>query len=261
MDSKKEGIISGGKNIPIEEIENVIYQHPDVLEVAVIRVPDLKWGEVPKAFIVPKPGTSPSAEEIMQFCRERAAAHCDISVLTLVVETKDPYTADHQKRVAKLAAAIAREMGLSENQVEVIRLAGGIHDLGKISVPANILSKPSRLSEIEYSLMKIHPEAGYNILKDIDIPRPIALIVLQHHERLDGSGYPGGLKGGDIIPEARIMAVADVVEAIASYRPYRPTLGTDKALDEITKNRGVLYDPQVTDACLTLFQKKRFSFE
>ena len=260
MDSIKEGIISGGKNIPIVEIENVIYQHPDVLEVAVIRVPDSKWGEVPKAFIVPKPGKNPSAEDIMKFCREHPA-HFNIPVLTLVFETRDPYTADHEKRVAKLAAAIAGEIGLSENQVEVIRLAGGIHDLGKISVPADILSKPARLSEIEYSLMKIHPEAGYNILKDIDIPWPIALIVLQHHERLDGSGYPGGLKEGDIIPEARIMAVADVVEAIASYRPYRPTLGTDKALDEISKNRGVLYDSQVVDACLTLFQKKGFSFE
>jgi len=259
MDSRKEGIISDGKSLSNAEIEKIIYRHPAVLEVAVIRVPNSKGGEIPKAYIVPKPGTSPSSEEIMQFCRKHAA-NCDISVLTLVVETKDPYTADHQKRVAKLAAAIAVEMGFSENQVEVIHLAGGIHDLGKISVPANILNKPSSLSEIEYSLMKIHPEAGYNILKDIDIPWPIAQIVLQHHERLDGSGYPGGLKDDDIIPEARIMAVADVVEAIASYRPYRPTLGQDKALDEITKNRGVLYDSQVVDACLTLFQKKEFSF-
>jgi HD-GYP domain-containing protein (c-di-GMP phosphodiesterase class II) len=259
MDSKKEIIPSGWENIATVEIEKVIYRHPDVLEVAVIRVPDSKWGEVPKAFIVPKPGKNPSAEDIMKFCGEHLA-HFNIPVLNLVFETKDPYSPDHQKRVAKLAAAIAGEMGLSENQTEVIRLAGGIHDLGKISVPADILSKPARLSEIEYSLMKIHPEAGYNILKDIDIPWPIALIVLQHHERLDGSGYPGGLKEGDIILEARIMAVADVVEAIASYRPYRPILGTDKALDEISKNRGVLYDPQVADACLTLFQKKGFSF-
>lgn len=258
--SEEDVIISGGENLSTVEIENVIYQHPDVLEVAVIRVPDAKWGEVPKAFIVPKPGRNPSAEEIMQFCREHLA-HFEIPVLTLVFETRDPYTADHQKRVAKLAAAIAAEMGLSENQVEVIRLAGGIHDLGKISVPADILNKPARLSEIEYNLIKIHPETGYNILKDIDIPWPIALIVLQHHERLDGSGYPGRLKDGDIIPEARIMAVADVVEAIASYRPYRPTLGKDKALDEISKNRGLLYDAQVVDACLSLFQAKGFSFE
>ena len=260
MDRKKDIIISGGENISTVEIENVIYRHPDVLEVAVIRVPDSKWGEVPKAFIVPKPGKNPSAEDIMKFCREHLA-HFKVPVMTLVFETRDPYTADHEKRVAKLAAAIAEEMGLSGNQVEGIRLAGGIHDLGKISVPADILNKPARLSEIEYSLIKIHPEAGYNILKDIDIPSPIALIVLQHHERLDGSGYPGGLKDGDIIPEARIMAVADVVEAIASYRPYRPTLGKDKALDEISKNRSVLYDSQVVGACLTLFQKKGFSLE
>ncbi|MDP3285603.1 MAG: HD domain-containing protein, partial [Desulfobacterales bacterium] len=176
MDSRKEGIISGGKSLSNVEIENIIYRHPDVLEVAVIRVPDSKWGEIPKAFIIPKPGSNPSAEEIMQFCMKEA--HFEIPVLTLVFETRDPYSPDHQKRVAKLAAAIATEMGLSENQVEAIRLAGGIHDLGKISVPADILSKPSKLSEIEYNLMKIHPEAGYNILKDIDIPWPVAMIVL-----------------------------------------------------------------------------------
>ena len=191
----------------------------------------------------------------------RRSVEGTVQALTLVVETRDPYTAGHQKRVARLAIAIAGEMGLSEDQAEGIRLAGGIHDLGKISVPADILSKPSRLSEIEYSLIKIHPEAGYNILKDIEFPWPVAQIVLRHHERMDGSGYPGGLKGGDIIPEARIMAVADVVEAIASHRPYRPALGLEKALDEISKNRGILYDPQAVDACLALFQEKRFSFD
>lgn len=191
----------------------------------------------------------------------RKSVEGTIQVLTLTVETRDPYTAGHQKRVARLAVAIAGEMGLSEDQAEGIRLAGEIHDLGKLSVPADILSKPSRLSEIEYSLIKIHPEAGYNILKDIDFSWPIALIVLQHHEKIDGSGYPGGLKDGDIIPEARIIAVADVVEAIASHRPYRAALGIDKALDEISKNRGILYDSQSVDACITLFQKKGFSFE
>jgi HD-GYP domain-containing protein (c-di-GMP phosphodiesterase class II) len=161
----------------------------------------------------------------------------------------------------QLAAAIAVEMGFPEDQVEGIRLAGGIHDLGKISVPADILSKPGRLSNVEYSLIKIHPEAGYNILKDIEFPWPIAQIVYQHHERIDGSGYPLRLKDGEILIEARIMAVADVVESMISHRPYRPALGIDAALDEISKNRGVLYDPQAVDACLLLFQKKGFSFE
>lgn len=161
--------------------------------------------------------------------------------------------------LANLAAAIAMEMGFSEDQAEGIRMAGAIHDLGKISVPADILSKPARLSEIEYSLIKIHPESAYNILKDIDFPWPVALIALQHHERIDGSGYPGGLKGDDIMLDARIMAVADVVEAIASHRPYREALGIEKALEEISKNSGILYDSQVVDACLTLFQKKGFT--
>jgi HD-GYP domain-containing protein (c-di-GMP phosphodiesterase class II) len=257
--SDEDIILSGDKRISISEIEDVIYRHPDVLEVAVIRVPDPKLGEIPKAFIVPKPGSNPSSEDIMKFCRKES--HFEVPVMTLVFETKDPYSADHQKRVSKLAAAIAVDMGFSENQAEVIRLAGGIHDLGKISVPAEILTKPFKLSDVEYSVMKIHPETGYNILKDMDIPSPIALIVLQHHERLDGSGYPKGLQESDIIPEARIMAVSDVVEAIASYRPYRPTMGKEKALDEISKNRGVLYDEKVVDACLALFQKKGFSFE
>lgn len=190
----------------------------------------------------------------------RKSVEGTIQALTLAVETRDPYTAGHQKRVAHLAAAIGMEMGLSEDQAEGIRMAGGIHDLGKISVPAEILSKPARLSEIEYGLIKIHPESAYNILKDIEFPWPVAMIALQHHERIDGSGYPQGLKGDDILPEARIMAVADVVEAIASHRPYRAGLGLDKALDEISKNSGVLYDPQVVDACLTLFKQKGFSF-
>ncbi len=191
----------------------------------------------------------------------RKSVEGTIQVLSLAVETRDPYTAGHQKRVASLAAAIATEMGLSEDQIEGILLAGEVHDLGKMSVPADILSKPSRLSEIEYSLIKIHPRAGYNILKGIEFPWPIAQIVLQHHENINGSGYPEGLKDDEILLESRIMTVADVVEAISSHRPYRPALGIDKALDEISKNRGVLYDPQAVDACLLLFQKKGFSFE
>jgi putative nucleotidyltransferase with HDIG domain len=174
------------------------------------------------------------------------------------VEMRDPYTAGHQKRVAELSSVIAREMGLSENQIEGIHMAGLIHDLGKISVPAEILSKPGQLTEIEFDLMKTHPQVGYDILNEIEFPWPIAQIVLQHHERMDGSGYPQGLCGEDILMEARILGVADIVEAMASHRPYRPALGIDKALQEISRNKGVLYDPEVVNACLRLFKEKDF---
>jgi HD-GYP domain-containing protein (c-di-GMP phosphodiesterase class II) len=140
-------------------------------------------------------------------------------------------------------------------------VAASIHDLGKIYVPAEILSKPGRISDIERGIIRTHPQVGYDILKSIDFPWPIAEIVLQHHERMDGSGYPRGLKDGDIRIEARIIGLADVVESIGSHRPYRPTLGSEKALDEIRKNRGILYDPDIVDVCLSLFQEKGFRFE
>jgi len=184
-----------------------------------------------------------------------------VQAIATIVEMRDPYTAGHQARVASLAAAIAGQMGLTDDRVHGIHLAGIVHDLGKIQTPAEILSKPGRISEIEYSLIKIHPHAGYEILKDIDFPWPIALMVLQHHERLDGSGYPLGLKGGEIMLEARILSVADVVEAISAHRPYRPGFGIDVALDEITKQRGIQFDPQVVDACLTLFREQSFHFK
>jgi len=184
-----------------------------------------------------------------------------ISAIASTVEIRDPYTAGHQLRVARLAFAIAGEMGLPEHQAEGIRVAGTIHDLGKISVPADILSKPGQLSEMEFSIIKTHPQIAYDILKDIKFPWPLAQIVLQHHERMDGSGYPEGLSGENILLEARVLAVADVVEAMASHRPYRPALGQDKALDEIRQNKGKLYDPEVVDACLELFMKKGFQFE
>jgi len=178
-----------------------------------------------------------------------------IEAMALTVETRDPYTAGHQRRVSDLARAIATEMDISENRVQGIRLAGVIHDIGKISVPGEILSKPGRISKHEFGIIKEHPTVGYNILKTVDFPWPIAQIVLQHHERFDGSGYPNGLSGEDILLEARIMAVADVVEAMASHRPYRASLGTDMALKEIAKNRGILYDAQVVEVCLRLFNK------
>jgi len=178
-----------------------------------------------------------------------------------IVEMRDPYTAGHQVRVADLAAAIAKQMGLSAEQAHVIHLAGTVHDLGKINVPAEILSKPGKITDLEFGLIKIHPQAGYDILKGIDFPWPIAQMVLQHHERMDGSGYPQGIKGEDILLEARILAVADVVEAISAHRPYRAGLGIDVALEEITKNRGKFYDPQAVDACVALFREQGYSFK
>jgi putative nucleotidyltransferase with HDIG domain len=181
-----------------------------------------------------------------------------IQVMVSAVETRDPYTSGHQLRSADLARTIATEMGLSEEKIEGIRMAGSIHDIGKLSVPAEILSKPTKLSDIEFSLIKEHATKGYEMLKDVESPWPLAEIVYQHHERIDGSGYPRNLKGNDIIMEARILGVADVVEAMASHRPYRAGLGIDAALNEIEKNRGIYYDDSVADACLRLFREKDF---
>ena len=189
----------------------------------------------------------------------RRAMQTTIQVLVMAVEMKDPYTAGHQRRMTDLARTIATEMGLPPEKIEGLRMAGVIHDIGKITLPVEILSKPTKLSDIELSLIKEHVRLGYEILKDVESPWPLAEIVLQHHERMDGSGYPRGLKGEEILIEARILAVADVVESMASHRPYRPALGIDAALEEISKNRGILYDPEVTDACLRLFQEKGYS--
>ena len=183
-----------------------------------------------------------------------------IKAIADTVEMRDPYTAGHQRRVGDLAAAIARELGLPEETIHGIKLAATVHDLGKINVPSEILSKPGKLMDIEMMLIKSHSMAGYNIVKDIKFPWPIATVVLQHHERLDGSGYPQGLKGGQILLESRIMAVADVVEAMASHRPYRAALGIDIALQEIERGRGSAYDAAVVDACIRLFGEQRFAF-
>ena len=184
-----------------------------------------------------------------------------IQAMAQTVEVRDPYTAGHQKRVADLARAIATRMGLSSDRVDGIRMAGAIHDIGKISVPAEILSKPGLLTPLEFSLIKTHAQIGYDILKDIEFPWDIATMVLQHHERLDGSGYPQGVTGERILLEARILTVADVVEAMASHRPYRPSLGMDKAMEEIKEKRGRFYDPDVVDACLRLFSENKFTFK
>lgn len=183
-----------------------------------------------------------------------------VNALSAVVESRDPYTAGHQRSVAELAMAIARELGLGGKQINAVYTAGVLHDLGKITVPAEILSKPGKLSEAEFALIKQHPAAGYEILRHIEFDWPIADIVLQHHEKMDGSGYPNGLKGEDIRLEARIIAVADVVEAIHSHRPYRPSLGIETALEEISSRQGIAYDPQVARACVKLFGEGRFEF-
>jgi PAS domain S-box-containing protein/putative nucleotidyltransferase with HDIG domain len=177
-----------------------------------------------------------------------------------ITETRDPYTSGHQLKVSKLSTAIAQEMKLPQDKIEGIRIASLVHDIGKISIPSEILSKPSKLSEIEYRLIKNHSQIGYDILKSIEFPWPVAEIVLQHQERLNGSGYPQGLKGDDILLEAKIIAVADVIEAMSSHRPYRPALGINKALEEIFINRGILYVPEVVDACIKLFKEKDFKF-
>lgn len=181
-----------------------------------------------------------------------------VKSIMILCETRDPYTASHQQQVARLACAIAREMDLSEDQIEGIRVMGLIHDIGKVAVPSEILSKPGKLSGDEFGIIKTHPQVAYNILKGLKFPWPVAQATLQHHERLNGSGYPNGLSGEDIIIEARILAVSDVVEAMASHRPYRPALGIDKALDEISRNKGINYDANVVEACLKLFSEKRF---
>lgn len=184
-----------------------------------------------------------------------------IYAMALTVEMRDPYTAGHQRNVASLTWAMAGEMELSESEIEGIHLAATIHDVGRTSIPAEILSKPSSLTDIEFLIVKRHPQVGYDILKMVEFPWPIAQIVLQHHERMDGSGYPKGLSGKDILLGARILAVADVVEAMASHRPYRPAHGINKALEEISQNRDTLYDASVVDACIKLFRKGRFAFD
>jgi PAS domain S-box-containing protein len=189
----------------------------------------------------------------------RKSLEATIHAMAITMESRDPYTAGHQRRVADLAHAIALELKMEQSRIEGLVMASTIHDLGKISIPAEILTKPAKLTAIEYEIVKPHAQSGYDILKDIDFPWPIARIILEHHERIDGSGYPHHLEGRDILLESKILTVADVVEAMASHRPYRPSLGIEPALDEIARNRGILYDTDVVDACLRLFKEKHFT--
>jgi PAS domain S-box-containing protein/putative nucleotidyltransferase with HDIG domain len=198
-------------------------------------------------------------EELRQTLESlRKAVGTTIQVMVSAVEMKDPYTAGHQLRSANLACAIATEMGLPREKIDGIRMAGSIHDIGKLSIPSEILSKPTKLTNLEFLMIKEHAQIGYEMLKNVESPWPLAQIVYQHHERMDGSGYPRNLKGDEILLEARIMAVADVMEAMASHRPYRPSLGIEVALEEIEKNKVILYDEAVADACLKLFREKGY---
>ncbi len=203
-----------------------------------------------------------TAEELRRNVeRFQKAVEGTVQAISLAVEMRDPYTSGHQNRVADLACAIARAMGLSEDRVYGLQMASVIHDLGKLAIPGEILCKPGRLSGPEYAMIQTHVQSGFNILKKIDFPWPLADIVLQHHERMDGSGYPNGLSGEAIMMEARILSVADVFETIGSHRPYRPSLGLKRAMGELSSNSGSLYDSDVVSVCLSLVDGERFHFK
>jgi PAS domain S-box-containing protein/putative nucleotidyltransferase with HDIG domain len=237
-----------GTSFPVEYASTPIYEQ-DRLAGAVLTFSDITERK--------------NAEKQLQDTLEslRKAFGATIQVMVSAVEARDPYTSGHQLRSADLARAIATELGLPQEKIEGLRMAGSIHDIGKLSIPAEILSKPTKLSEIELALIKEHANRGYEMLKDVESPWPLAEIVHQHHERMDGSGYPKNLKGDEIMIEARILAVADTVEAMASHRPYRAGLGIEAALNEIEKNKGIFYDNIVADACLRLFREKGFQLD
>lgn len=209
-----------------------------------------------------KPKHKTAEQELSQsFERVKSILNSTLRAMGAMVEARDPYTAGHNRRVAQLSVAIACELGLSKDQIEGIHKAGLGHDIGKISVPAEILTKPTQLSDAEYAILRMHPRVSYDILKEIEFSQPVARIALQHHERINGSGYPLGISGQEILLEARIMAVADVVDAMFSPRPYRSTPGIEKALEEINTQRGILFDSKVVNACSNLFTQGRFKFE
>lgn len=198
-------------------------------------------------------------EKIKQYAQTLEASFMKmVRLATTLSEMRDPYTAGHEERVAKISVAIGKEMGLDEHRLEGLKVGGHLHDLGKMSIPVEILSKPTHLTPFEFELIKQHPQEGYDVLKDVGFPWPVDIIALQHHERIDGSGYPNGLKGDEISLEARIIAVADVVESMSSHRPYRPSLGIERALAEIERGRGTIYDAVVVDNCLRLFREKGY---
>jgi len=182
-------------------------------------------------------------------------------IIAEIVEIRDPYLRGHHQRVSRLATAIAQEMKLPQDKIEGVKIASLVHDVGKVNLPTEIVSKPSKLVEVEFNLLKHHPRTGYEILKKVDFPWPIAEIVFQHQEKIDGSGYPRGLRGAEILIEAKILGVANVVEAMSSYKAYRPALSIDESLAEISKYENILFDTEVVNTCLKLFKEKGFKFE
>lgn len=243
---------------------NIFSGEPDVFDAGEVKLlkelaDDLAYGIVA---LETRAQGKKSAEELQRSYKKlRKIFEQTVNALASAVGKRDPYTTDHQRRVTILACTIAKEMGLTEEQINGLRLAGMLHDIGKLAVPSEILSKPTRLSDAEFTIIKTHPRIASDILKAIEFPWPIAEIVLEHHERIDGSGYPQGLSDKNILLEARILAVADVVEAISSHRPYRPAYSLEYTLEEISKNKGVIYDAEIVDICLNLFKEKKFHFE
>jgi putative two-component system response regulator len=210
-----------------------------------------------------KVGELEAANERLRDNEARAQAMLDgvVATISKMVEYRDPYTTGHERRVGDLATAIGRMLGMDGPALDGLRIGGYLHDVGKIALPTEILAKPGRLTAVEFSLLKAHSEIGHDILSSIDFPWEVAQMALQHHERLDGSGYPKGLRGDDILREARILAVADTVEAMTSHRPYRPAIGLEKALEEVERGRGRLYDADAVDTCLRLFREERYCFD
>ena len=240
-----------GKTLELEALHKEGYEFPIELSLSAVKLNDV-WCAVAILRDISK------RKEIEKKLHKSLLG--TISAMSLMVEARDPYTAGHQKRVAALCVAIAKKMGMKIDQIEGLELAAKIHDIGKIKIPVEILIKPSALSELEFMLIKMHPESGYDMIKDIEFPWLIADMIRQHHEKLDGSGYPHGLKGNEILLEARIITVADIVEAISNHRPYRAALGVDVAMEIITQERGIKLDPDVVDACVSLFKHGEFCF-
>jgi putative nucleotidyltransferase with HDIG domain len=248
-----------------EETTEIDILRPDAsMAIAEMRVVDTEWGGAPAHVVSLHDITERQLleQEREQSLEQRQAALVQtIKSMAVALEKRDPYTAGHQHRVAQLSTAIAGQLGLDEDQIEGILLGTMIHDLGKIYVPSEILNRPGRLTHAEFEIIKTHSQVGYDIVKDIDFPWPVAQMILQHHEKLDGSGYPNGLKGDEILLEARIIVVADIVEAMSSHRPYRPALGMEAAIEEISKQRGKTLDADVVDACVRLVNENGFRFD